>query len=46
MDLAHLFVFAATYLLVVLLPGPAVTALIARVLTRGTDGVPLLLPGS
>ncbi len=39
MDIEHLLVFAAAYLAVVILPGPAVTALVARVLARGPQGV-------
>jgi threonine/homoserine/homoserine lactone efflux protein len=45
MDLANLIVFAAAYLAVVLLPGPGVTALIARVLTQGTRGAPAYVAG-
>jgi threonine/homoserine/homoserine lactone efflux protein len=45
MDTAHLLVFAAAYLTVVLVPGPAVTALVARVLTRGTQGAPAYIAG-
>jgi threonine/homoserine/homoserine lactone efflux protein len=45
MDLPHLLVFAAAYLAVVLLPGPGVTALVARVLTRGTHGAPAYIAG-
>ena len=45
MDLAHLLVFAAAYLAVVLLPGPGVTALVARVLTRGTHGASAYIAG-
>ena len=45
MDITHLLVFAAAYLAVVLLPGPGVTALVARVLTRGTHGAPAYIAG-
>lgn len=45
MDLAHLLVFALAYLAVVALPGPGVTALVARVLARGTHGVPAYIAG-
>lgn len=45
MDLANLLVFAAAYLAVVVLPGPGVTALIARVLARGTRGSPAFIVG-
>lgn len=38
MDLEHLLVFAAAYFAVLILPGPAVTALTARVLARGPRG--------
>ena len=42
---ANLFVFAAAYLAVVILPGPGVTALVARVLARGTRGAPAFIAG-
>jgi threonine/homoserine/homoserine lactone efflux protein len=45
MDLANLLVFATAYLAVVVLPGPGVTALIARVLVRGTRGAPAFIAG-
>ncbi len=45
MNLAGLLVFAAAYLAVVILPGPGVTALIARVLARGTQGAPAFVAG-
>jgi threonine/homoserine/homoserine lactone efflux protein len=38
MTFAHLVVFAAAYLAALVLPGPGVTALIARVLGRGLHG--------
>lgn len=45
MSLASLLVFAAAYLAVVILPGPGVTALVARVLARGTKGAPAFVAG-
>ena len=45
MDPTHLLVFAAAYLAVLVLPGPGVTALVARVLARGTDGTPAFIAG-
>jgi threonine/homoserine/homoserine lactone efflux protein len=45
MDRSHLLVFATAYLAVLILPGPGVTALIARVLARGLDGVPAFIAG-
>jgi len=45
MDHSRLLVFAAAYLAVLVLPGPGVTALVARVLARGTHGVPAFLAG-
>jgi len=45
MDLAGLLVFAAAYLAVMVMPGPGVTALIARVLARGTRGAPAFIAG-
>ena len=45
MDLPSLLVFAAAYLAVVVLPGPGVTALVARVLSRGTRGAPAYVAG-
>jgi threonine/homoserine/homoserine lactone efflux protein len=38
MDIERLLVFAVAYFAVLVLPGPAVAALIARVLTRGPAG--------
>ena len=38
MDIERLALFAAAYLAVVILPGPAVTAVVARVLARGPRG--------
>ncbi len=45
MDHARLLVFAAAYLAALVLPGPGVTALIARVLARGTHGAPAFIAG-
>ncbi len=45
MDHARLAVFAAAYLAVLILPGPGVTALVARVLARGTRGAPAFIAG-
>jgi threonine/homoserine/homoserine lactone efflux protein len=45
MSLASLLVFAAAYLAVVILPGAAVTALVARVLARGPAGAPSFTAG-
>jgi threonine/homoserine/homoserine lactone efflux protein len=45
MDRSHLLIFAIAYLAVLILPGPGVTALIARVLARGLDGVPAFIAG-
>ncbi|WP_149535638.1 LysE family translocator [Siccirubricoccus phaeus] len=45
MDAASLLLFAAAYLAVVILPGPAVTALVARVLARGLGGAPAFIAG-
>jgi acyl-CoA synthetase (AMP-forming)/AMP-acid ligase II len=42
---SHLLVFAAAYLAVLVLPGPGVTALVARVLARGTPGSPAFIAG-
>ena len=45
MDFSRLLVFAAAYVAVLILPGPGVTALVARVLARGTQGVPAFVAG-
>jgi threonine/homoserine/homoserine lactone efflux protein len=45
MNTANLAVFAMAYLAVLVLPGPGVTALIARVLARGTQGIPAFIGG-
>ncbi len=45
MDATRLLVFAAAYLAVLILPGPGVTALVARVLARGLGGTPAFIAG-
>lgn len=45
MDRASLLLFAAAYLAVLILPGPGVTALVARVLARGPQGAPAFIAG-
>lgn len=45
MDRASLLLFAAAYLAVLILPGPGVTALVARVLARGSQGAPAFIAG-
>jgi threonine/homoserine/homoserine lactone efflux protein len=45
MDHTRLLVFAAAYLAILVLPGPGVTALVARVLARGTHGVAAVIAG-
>lgn len=45
MDFADLFLFAAAYFAVVVLPGPAVAALTARILARGARGAPAFIAG-
>lgn len=45
MDIASLLVFATAYSLAVLSPGPGITALVARVLGRGTRGAPAYIAG-
>ena len=45
MSLAGILVFAGAYLAVLILPGPAVTALLARVLARGPNGSPAFITG-
>ena len=45
MELHSLLMFAAAYLAVVVLPGPSVGALVARVLSRGTLGAPSFIAG-
>jgi threonine/homoserine/homoserine lactone efflux protein len=43
--LPSLIIFAVAYLAVLILPGPGVTALIARVLVRGPKGSPAFIGG-
>jgi threonine/homoserine/homoserine lactone efflux protein len=45
MDIERLVLFAAAYLAVVMLPGPAVTAVVARVLARGPQGAAAYVTG-
>jgi threonine/homoserine/homoserine lactone efflux protein len=45
MDHTRLLIFAAAYLAILVLPGPGVTALVARVLARGTHGAPAFIAG-
>jgi threonine/homoserine/homoserine lactone efflux protein len=45
MDHTRLLVLAAAYLAVLVLPGPGVTALVARVLARGTHDAPAYIAG-
>src|SRR5918993_2983046 len=45
MDLAGLVVFAAVYAVAVASPGPAVAALVARVLARGPRGLAPFIAG-
>lgn len=45
MEPASLILFAAAYLTVLILPGPGVTALVARVLARGPQGAPAFIAG-
>ena len=45
MDHTRLLVFAAAYFAALALPGPGVTALVARVLARGTHGVAAFIAG-
>ncbi|WP_421994215.1 LysE family translocator [Reyranella sp.] len=45
MDIDRLALFAAAYLAIVVLPGPAVTALVARVLARGPRGAAAYVAG-
>lgn len=46
MSAASTLVFATAYLAAVILPGPGVTALVARVLARGAGGAPAFTAGS
>ncbi len=45
MDLAALLIFASTLLVAAASPGPAVAALVARVIGRGPDGAPAFAAG-
>ncbi len=45
MDPSRALIFAAAYLAVLVLPGPGVTALVARVLARGLGGTPAFIAG-
>ena len=45
MDLAALVLFASTLLVAAASPGPAVAALVARVIGRGADGAPAFAAG-
>lgn len=46
MNLAGLLTFAAAYFVALVMPGPGVTAVIARVLARGTRGTPAFIAGA
>ncbi|MCX7384713.1 MAG: LysE family translocator [Alphaproteobacteria bacterium] len=45
MSTAGLLTFATVYFVALVMPGPGVTAVIARVLARGTKGAPALILG-
>ena len=45
MHLAGLLTFATVYFVALVMPGPGVTAVIARVLARGTRGAPAFIAG-
>ena len=45
MTVAGLLTFATVYFIAIVMPGPGVTAVIARVLARGTKGAPALIAG-
>ena len=45
MSLYGLSVFALVYMLAVASPGPGVAAIVARVLGRGTHGIPAFIAG-
>ena len=45
MHLAGLLTFAGVYFVALVMPGPGVTAVIARVLARGTRGAPAFIAG-
>jgi len=46
MTLAGLLTFATVYVVALVMPGPGVTAVIARVLARGTKGAPAFIAGA
>jgi threonine/homoserine/homoserine lactone efflux protein len=46
MSLAGLLTFATAYFVALVMPGPGVTAVIARVLARGTRGAPAFIAGA
>ena len=46
MSLAGLFTFATVYFVALVMPGPGVTAVIARVLARGIRGAPAFIAGA
>jgi threonine/homoserine/homoserine lactone efflux protein len=45
MDHTRLLIFSVAYAAALILPGPGVTALVARVLARGTHGAPAFIAG-
>lgn len=45
MSLYGLWIFSAVYFLAVALPGPGVAAIVARALSRGTQGAPAFIAG-
>jgi threonine/homoserine/homoserine lactone efflux protein len=45
MSSSSLLIFATAYLAILVLPGPGVTALVARVLARGPKGAPFFVGG-
>jgi len=45
MDMSHLIIFTLAYFAVLVMPGPGVTALVARVLARGGRGAPAFIAG-
>jgi threonine/homoserine/homoserine lactone efflux protein len=46
MNLAGLLTFAIPFFVALVMPGPGVTAVVARVLARGTRGAPAFIAGS
>ena len=46
MNLAGLLTFATAYFVALVMPGPGVTAVVARVLARGTSGAPAFIAGA